>query len=86
MYCCVVGRQVHAYEAEIGGYLYERLSGLDRVTIYGPPPSVPRGRAALASFNVGGLHATDVSTLLDAAGVRDSAAVHACYLRLYHPA
>jgi cysteine desulfurase/selenocysteine lyase len=61
--------QVHAYEEEIGGYLYEQLAAVDKVTIYGPPPSVERGRAALASFNVGGLHATDVSTLLDTAGV-----------------
>ncbi|WIA12065.1 hypothetical protein OEZ85_012142 [Tetradesmus obliquus] len=61
--------QVHAYEQEIGGYLYERLAALDKVTIYGPPPSAKRGRASLASFNVGGLHATDVSTLLDTAGV-----------------
>ncbi|KAF6255085.1 aminotransferase class V domain-containing protein [Scenedesmus sp. NREL 46B-D3] len=61
--------KVHAYEQEIGGYLYERLAALNKVTIYGPPPSVKRGRAALASFNVGGLHATDVSTLLDTAGV-----------------
>ena len=50
-------------------YLYERLSKVKKVTIYGPPPSVPRGRASLASFNVEGLHATDVSTLLDASGV-----------------
>ncbi|KAF8071197.1 NFS2 [Scenedesmus sp. PABB004] len=61
--------RVHAYEAEIGGYLYDRLAALDKVTIYGPPPSAKRGRAALAAFNVGGLHATDVSTLLDTAGV-----------------
>lgn len=61
--------RVHAYEQELGGYLYERLSGLDKVTIYGPPPTVKRGRASLAAFNVGGLHATDVSTLLDTAGV-----------------
>lgn len=60
---------VHAYETEIGGYLYERLAALPGVTIYGPPPTATRGRAALASFNVGGLHATDVSTLLDSAGV-----------------
>jgi cysteine desulfurase/selenocysteine lyase len=37
------------------------------VTLYGPPPGSPR--AALAAFNVTGLHATDVSTLLDASGV-----------------
>jgi len=60
---------VHAYEEDIGGYLYDRLSSLNKVTIYGPQPSAARGRAALASFNVGGLHATDVSTLLDTAGV-----------------
>ncbi|KAK9840604.1 hypothetical protein WJX81_003960 [Elliptochloris bilobata] len=58
---------VRAYEEDIGRYLYERLSAVPGVTVYGPPPS--RGRAALCSFNVKGLHATDVSTLLDHAGV-----------------
>jgi cysteine desulfurase/selenocysteine lyase len=62
-------RQVHAYEESIGAYLYERLAAVEGVTIYGPPPSARRGRAALAAFNVEGLHATDVSTLLDNAGV-----------------
>eukprot|EP00877_Chromochloris_zofingiensis_P000787 jgi/Chrzof1/10709/Cz05g09180.t1 len=61
--------KVHAYEQEIGGYLYERLSSLNKMTIYGPPPTAKRGRASLASFNVGNLHATDISTLLDNAGV-----------------
>lgn len=42
---------------------------VEGVTIYGPRPSAPRGRAALSAFNVQGLHATDVSTLLDNAGV-----------------
>lgn len=40
---------------------------MDGVTIYGPPPGMPR--ASLCSFNVDGLHATDVSTILDQAGV-----------------
>jgi len=43
-----------------------QLSAVPGVTIYGPPPS--RGRAALCSFNVEGLHATDISTLLDHSG------------------
>jgi cysteine desulfurase/selenocysteine lyase len=60
---------VHQAESELGGYLWERLSQLDRVELYGPPPEAPGGRAALAAFNVKGLHATDVSTLLDASGV-----------------
>ncbi|GIL46753.1 hypothetical protein Vafri_3659 [Volvox africanus] len=62
--------RVHAYEEEIGTYLYERLAAVSpRVTVYGPQPNGPRGRASLAAFNVEGLHATDVSTLLDMAGV-----------------
>lgn len=61
--------KVKAYEDDIGAYLYDRLAAVPKVTIYGPPPTVPRGRAALAAFNVEGLHATDVSTLLDNAGV-----------------
>ncbi|EFJ45490.1 hypothetical protein VOLCADRAFT_63817 [Volvox carteri f. nagariensis] len=62
--------RVHAFEEEIGTYLYERLVAVSpRVTVYGPRPGAPRGRASLAAFNVEGLHATDVSTLLDMAGV-----------------
>ncbi|KAL0038000.1 hypothetical protein WJX79_009172 [Trebouxia sp. C0005] len=58
---------IHHYEEELGGYLYQQLSSLNKLTIYGPKPS--RGRAALCSFNVEGLHATDISTLLDQEGV-----------------
>ena len=45
---------------------FVQLSSLNKLTIYGPQPS--RGRAALCSFNVEGLHATDISTLLDQEG------------------
>ncbi|KAL0037076.1 hypothetical protein WJX77_011603 [Trebouxia sp. C0004] len=58
---------IHRYEEELGGYLYQQLSSLNKLTIYGPRPN--RGRAALCSFNVEGLHATDISTLLDQEGV-----------------
>ncbi|KAG1675604.1 hypothetical protein FOA52_014192 [Chlamydomonas sp. UWO 241] len=62
--------RVHEFEAESGAYLWERLSAVPGVTLYGPSPSASRrGRASLASFNVEGLHATDVSTLLDFSGV-----------------
>ena len=40
-----------------------QLAAVPGVTIYGPPPA--RGRAALASFNVDNLHATDISTALN---------------------
>lgn len=61
--------QVHDFELDIGATLYERLSRVQGVTIYGPTPAAPRGRASLCTFNVEGLHATDVSTLLDMSGV-----------------
>lgn len=52
-------------------YLYERTAKVNGVKVYGPSPASAgqRGRAALATFNVEGLHATDLSTLLDASGV-----------------
>jgi len=61
--------KVHDYEVELSNYLYEQLSTVPGVTIYGPKPDAKGGRAALCSFNVEGLHATDLSTLLDASGV-----------------
>ncbi|GAX85245.1 hypothetical protein CEUSTIGMA_g12665.t1 [Chlamydomonas eustigma] len=60
-------QRVHDYEVQVGRYLYEGLSKVPRITIYGPQPS--RRRAALCAFNVDGLHATDVSTMLDLSGV-----------------
>lgn len=48
------------------GHSCVQLKGVNGVTIYGPPPE--RGRAALCSFNVEGLHASDISTLLDNEG------------------
>merc|ERR1712070_745914 len=60
---------VHAYEQEIGDYLYEELSKVEGVRIFGPPPSAPGGRAALCSFHVEGVHATDLSMIIDQSGV-----------------
>ena len=59
----------------MGGYLYDTLrSRVPGITIYGPE----RSRSALAAFNVRGLHATDVSTLLDASGVAVRSGHHCC--------
>lgn len=61
--------RVNAYEEELGGYLYERLKSVNKIRIYGPVPSASRGRACLCAFNVDGLHASDLSALLDQQGV-----------------
>lgn len=52
-------------QVELGNYLYDSLSSVPNVRIYGPAPSQDVKRAALCSFNVEGIHPTDVATFLD---------------------
>eukprot|EP01026_Neomeris_dumetosa_P031029 TRINITY_DN2467_c0_g1_i12.p1 TRINITY_DN2467_c0_g1~~TRINITY_DN2467_c0_g1_i12.p1 ORF type:complete len:453 (-),score=52.12 TRINITY_DN2467_c0_g1_i12:247-1605(-) len=59
---------IHQHEVELGTYLYQKLQQIDGVRIYGPDPQHSQ-RASLCAFNVDGLHATDVSTLLDNDGI-----------------
>jgi cysteine desulfurase/selenocysteine lyase len=54
---------------------HTQLRSIDGVTVYGPNPHT-HPRAALAAFNVDGLHASDVSALLDQAGVAVRAGHH----------
>ncbi|KAL6767434.1 SUFS1 [Auxenochlorella protothecoides x Auxenochlorella symbiontica] len=61
--------RVDAYERELGAHLHEQLQAVPGVRIYGPGPEEGVGRAALASFNVDGIHPTDISTILDQSGV-----------------
>ncbi|KAJ4733024.1 Cysteine desulfurase [Rhynchospora pubera] len=57
--------KIHEYEKELANYLYERLLTVPSIHIYGPPPSVPGYRAPLCSFNIEGVHPTDIATLID---------------------
>ncbi|MGH1392981.1 MAG: cysteine desulfurase [Trichormus sp.] len=62
--------KIHAYEAELTAYLFQELAKIPQVRIYGPKPDGRgEGRAALAAFTVEGIHANDLSTLLDQEGV-----------------
>ena len=61
---------IHKYEAQLTAHLFERLTKIPGVRLYGPQPlSNGEGRAALASFNVTDIHASDLSTLLDHEGI-----------------
>jgi cysteine desulfurase / selenocysteine lyase len=61
---------IAAYEHELTAYLYQQMSSIPEVTLYGPPPQADgSGRAALATFTVAGVHPQDLSTLLDQSGV-----------------
>ena len=51
---------------ELSKYLYESLSKIPSVKIYGPPAGRNgERRAPLCAFNVEGIHATDLATFLD---------------------
>lgn len=72
------------YEHELTAYLFERLREIPEVTVYGPQPNAKgEGRAALASFSVEGIHANDLSTMLDDAGVAIRSGNH-CTQPLHH--
>ena len=61
---------IHDYEAELTSYLWQQLGKIPQVTTYGPKPDEKgEGRASLAAFTVEGIHANDLSTLLDESGV-----------------
>lgn len=70
-YLSAIGlEQIAAYEHELTAYLYSTLSQLPQLRLYGPPPQADgSGRACLATFTVEGVHAQDLSTLLDQSGI-----------------
>ncbi len=58
------------YEHLLTAYLYEQISAVPQVTLYGPKPNADgTGRAAIATFTVDGVHAQDLSTFLDQSGI-----------------
>ena len=62
--------KIHAYEAELTAYLFKKLETIPNLRIYGAKPNVKgEGRAALAAFNVPGIHASDLATLMDHEGI-----------------
>ena len=56
--------RVRAHEEFLSEVAYERLSAIDGVEIYGPPPGDDR-RAGLVSFNVEGVHAHDLASIMN---------------------
>lgn len=61
---------IHAYEAELNAYLFKQIEQIPSLRVYGNKPTPEgKGRAALAAFNVEGIHANDLATLLDHEGV-----------------
>lgn len=59
--------RVWAHEQHLGRYLYDQLTALPELTIYGPGRDLPRG--GLVAFNARHVHAADLSFFLDQDGV-----------------
>ncbi|MEB3270728.1 MAG: SufS family cysteine desulfurase [Synechococcus sp.] len=61
--------RIHAWEQRLTRHLFQQLAAIDGLHILGPTPEQQPDRAALAAFHVEGLHAHDISALLDSAGI-----------------
>lgn len=76
--------KIAEYEHELCAYLFEKLATIPQIRIYGPQPHVDgSGRASLASFTAGDVHANDLSALLDEAGIAIRTGHH-CTQPLHH--
>lgn len=64
---------IHAHEAEITAYAYEKMSEIEGIYIYGPDKDK---RAGIITFNLKDVHPHDVATALDTEGVAVRAGHH----------
>ncbi|HEX6587064.1 MAG TPA: cysteine desulfurase [Solirubrobacterales bacterium] len=65
---------VHATEVELTSYALERIAEVPGLTVFGPPAGEDRG--GIVSFALEGVHAHDVSEILDRHGVAVRAGHH----------
>jgi cysteine desulfurase/selenocysteine lyase len=72
-YMMQVGRdRIARHEAELRTYAHARLAELPWLKIYGTAP----GKGGIVSFNIDGLHAHDIATVIDRSGVAVRAGHH----------
>ena len=69
---------IQAWEAQLTRHLFERLQAIEGVRILGPTPEQQPDRGALATFLVDGVHANDISALMDASGICIRSGHHCC--------
>ncbi len=66
-------KEIKSYEKQIVSYAMERLSEIDGIKIYGPPPEY---RGGLVSFNLLDIHPHDIAAVLDYDGIAIRAGHH----------
>ena len=68
-----IGRErIAAHEAELKAYAHERLRAINSLRIFGDAPE----KGAIVSFELQGIHAHDVSMVIDRSGVAVRAGTH----------
>ena len=65
--------RIHDHSTDLAAYAYERLSEYDDVEIYGPGPDE---RSPLVAFNIDGVHAHDLASIVNDYGVAIRAGDH----------
>jgi cysteine desulfurase / selenocysteine lyase len=65
---------IHAAEAELTAYALERIAEVPGLAVFGPPAGDERG--GIVSFDMEGVHAHDISEILDRHGVAVRAGHH----------
>jgi cysteine desulfurase/selenocysteine lyase len=65
---------IHAAETELTSYALERIGEVPGLTVFGPPAGADRG--GIVSFAMEGVHAHDVSEILDRHGIAVRAGHH----------
>jgi cysteine desulfurase/selenocysteine lyase len=65
--------RIRRHEEELAEYAHEQLAAEPDVEVYGPPPDE---RAGLVAFNLDGVHAHDLSAIVDDRGVAIRAGDH----------
>ena len=65
---------IHLHESELTGYALQRLAEVPGLQVFGPPEG--EDRAGIISFELEGVHAHDVSEILDRHGVAVRAGHH----------
>ena len=68
-----IGREaIAAHEETLRDYAHERLRAVNSLRIYGEAP----GKGAIVSFDLEGIHAHDISMVIDREGVAVRAGTH----------
>jgi cysteine desulfurase / selenocysteine lyase len=73
---------IHAAEAELTSYALERVDEVPGLTVFGPPAGDERG--GIVSFAMEGVHAHDISEILDRHGVAVRAGHHCAQVLMQH--